>query len=105
MASTRYLALFAVLALPGCADPHQPLAPDFGQAVRANIAAQLVNPDPAPDSPGDASETDGRRMRNAIRRYQTNTVYPPQPSLASSLWKDNAPSSNTTPESSSSSQQ
>ena len=44
--------------------------------MRANIAAQLVNPEPnltlAPP------ESDGERIANAIKRYRTNRTYPLQ---------------------------
>lgn len=71
------LALLAVLALAGCMDPHEPLSADFGNSVRANIQAQLVNPEPNYSSA--FPETDGQRIENAIRRYRTNRVFPPRP--------------------------
>jgi hypothetical protein len=72
--SMKYVAVVIALALTACADPHLPLGPDFGNAVNANIAAQVVNPTPAP--PGIAY-TNGQRMENAIIRYETNKVYKP----------------------------
>jgi type IV pilus biogenesis protein CpaD/CtpE len=69
----KRLLVLAALGLAGCADPHEPLSPDFGNYVRANIAAQVVNP--APTTGG--WESDGQRIERAIRRYHTNTVYPP----------------------------
>ena len=62
-------------------DPHQALSPDFGDSVRANIAAQVVNP--APTTGG--WETDGERIQRAIRRYHTNPTYPPYAPNTSSL--------------------
>ncbi len=70
----KRLVLVAGLALVGCADPHQSLSPDFGNAVAANIAAQVVNPAPAMAG---ATDTDGQRVNNAINRYRTNKVYTP----------------------------
>ena len=65
--------VLVVLALAACADPHEPLSPDFGNYVRANIAAQVVNP--APTTGG--WDADGERIERAIQRYHTNRVYPP----------------------------
>jgi hypothetical protein len=71
----RTLILAAALALAACADPHQPLSPDFGNAVRANISAQVVNPNPAMAG---ANDMDGQRAGAAINRYYTNKVYVPR---------------------------
>ena len=69
------ILLLGVLALLGCTDPHEPLSPDFGNAVMTNIDAQVVNPAPVlgPD-PG----TDGMRVNGAIIRYRTDRVERPQ---------------------------
>ena len=75
----RLLLVFA-LGLAACTDPHEPLSADFGNSVRANIQAQLVNPEPNYSSA--FPETDGERVENAIRRYRTNHVFPPQPETA-----------------------
>jgi len=72
---SRTLILAAALALAACADPHQPLSPDFGNAVRANISAQVVNPNPAMAG---ANDMDGQRAGKAIDRYHTNKVYVPR---------------------------
>ena len=76
----KRLLLLTVVAVAGCADPSLPLAPEFGNAVHNNIAAQVVNPLPPGPS---ASDTDGQRVGNAIERYRTNTVYPPHLPLES----------------------
>lgn len=68
------LVLLAAFALVACADPHQPLSQDFGNSVAANIAAQVVNPNPGLTGPNDA---DGQRVGNAIERYRTNKVIKP----------------------------
>ena len=70
----RFVVLAAAAALAACADPHEPLSPDFGNAVRANAAAQIVNPNPPPAT----TTTDGARLNTAIHRYETNTVIQPQ---------------------------
>jgi hypothetical protein len=78
----KRLLIPVVLGLSACNyDPHQPLSADFGDSVRANIAAQVVNP--APTTGG--WETDGERIQRAIRRYHTNTTYPPYTPNTSSL--------------------
>jgi type IV pilus biogenesis protein CpaD/CtpE len=71
----KRLILLAGLALAACADPHQSLSPDFGNSVSANIAAQVVNPNPA--IAGGPTDMDGQRLGNAIDRYRNNKVYKP----------------------------
>ena len=70
----KHFVRAAALALAGCADPHAPLSPDFGNAVETNIAAQVVYPNPA--TPG-GFYTNGQRIGDAITRYETNKVYRP----------------------------
>jgi type IV pilus biogenesis protein CpaD/CtpE len=70
----KRLVLLTVLALAACADPHEPLSRDFGNAVRANIAAQVVNPNPTPVG---TIDTNGQRMGTTIDRYVNNKVYQP----------------------------
>jgi hypothetical protein len=72
------LILLALVALTSCTNPYVPLGPDFGASVNANIAAQVVNPFPAPPGP---TLTDGQRLENAYHRYETNKVYQPHPAL------------------------
>ena len=79
----KRLVLLAALGLAGCMDPHEPLSPDFGNSVRANIAAQLVNPEPNLDTA--EIETDSVRIDNALRRYRTNRTYPPRPQTGVAL--------------------
>jgi hypothetical protein len=83
----KRLALLAALGLAGCMDPHEPLSPDFGNSVRANIAAQLVNPEPNLDTA--RFETDSERIDNALRRYRTNRTYPPHGQSGTPLATDN----------------
>lgn len=70
----KRMVLLALFSLAACADPHQTLSPDFGNAVRTNIDAQVVHPTPPPGF----ANTNGQRVENAIRRYETNSVYPPR---------------------------
>lgn len=62
-------------ALGGCQQAPGPHAPDFGNAVRQNIAIQTVNdaPDLAP-----AGEFDGTRAGLMMQRYKLDKVEPPK---------------------------
>jgi len=73
------LLLLAVLTLAGCVDPHEPLSPDFGNAVNANTAVQVVNPNLTPVI--GAADTNGQRVGDAMDRYRTGKVIQPQPPL------------------------
>lgn len=69
----------SLLSLPAVlgACSNQQLSPDFGNAVKHNIAMQTVNPDRHPavmDAPG----YDGARTAAALERYQKGKVKPPQ---------------------------
>ena len=66
------VASVASLALMGCAErydkPKQTLSPSFGNAVRHNMAVQIINPEGHPDlSP---SAMDGARADEAVTRYR-----------------------------------
>jgi type IV pilus biogenesis protein CpaD/CtpE len=76
MKSTKILivaAALAPLALTACegTDPFQSkpvLHPSFGDAVRHNMAVQIINPDGHPDlSP---PPMDGARAADAVQRYR-----------------------------------
>jgi type IV pilus biogenesis protein CpaD/CtpE len=74
---TRMWATFAVAAalLGACGPTSQtkgPLHESLGDAVRHNIAAQVVDPEPEVANKGEP-EMDGRRGALAIERYQTGT--------------------------------
>jgi hypothetical protein len=71
----KRLVLLAGLTLAACTNPHEPLSADFGNAVSANIAAQVVNPYPA--APG-VTDTNGQRMEKAVDRYINNKTYQPR---------------------------
>jgi hypothetical protein len=75
----KYITFTAItmLALAGCTNPNpgEPLSPDFGNAVHANIAAQVDNP--MPNEKIGVGILDGQRFENAIDRYRTNKVYKP----------------------------
>lgn len=78
--SFRVVGLIATaLALSACSQSDLRLSPDFGAAVRQDVAAQIADPDakyvgiPAPGS-------NGARVDLAQRRYEQNQVI--QPALA-----------------------
>jgi type IV pilus biogenesis protein CpaD/CtpE len=66
------IAAVAPIALVACENPTQPkptLSPAFGDAVRHNMAVQILNPDGYADlSP---PPMDGTRAAGAVERYRT----------------------------------
>lgn len=65
------LASLAPIALAACENPTQPkhtLHPGFGDAVRHNMAVQIINPDGHPDLTPPAM--DGARAADAVERYR-----------------------------------
>jgi len=83
------LLLLPLLGLAACTDPHMVLAPDFGNSVTTNIAAQVDNP--APNMRTDVPVSDGKRISDAMQRYRTGHVYPPIPPLRSVIKEGVAP--------------
>ena len=73
----------AIAALSGCTQSSLRINPDFGSAVRQDLAAQIADPDahyegtPAPGS-------SGARVGLAQKRYDSNTVVQPSTTTASS---------------------
>jgi hypothetical protein len=84
---TGYIGLSVILAagigLSACTQSEVRLSPDFGQAVRQDMAAQIADPDahyigtPAPG-------TDGARVGLAQQRYGKGEVIQPSSTTASS---------------------
>lgn len=76
------IIILACLALSACAQSALRINPDFGSAVRQDVAAQIADPDaryqgtPAPGSRGD-------RVGLAQSRYQNNQVIQPSSTTAS----------------------
>jgi len=76
------VTVLACLALSACAQSSLRMNPDFGRAVRQDVAAQIADPDahyegtPAPGSRGD-------RVGLAQTRYQNNQVIQPSSTTAS----------------------
>ena len=82
MRPMRSVALLPILLLGGCAQPELDMSPDFGVALRQDLAAQIADPDahytgiPAPGA-------DGARAALAQTRYQKNDVIQPATMTAS----------------------
>jgi hypothetical protein len=83
------LLLLPLFALAGCADPHEALNTDFGNAVKSNMAAQIINP--GPNVTVQAASSDGRRINDAMERYRTGHVYPPIPPMETVVKPGSAP--------------
>ena len=77
-----------MLGLSACAqNPTQSemrMSPDFGDAVRENLAAQIADPDPHYVGTIAPGASDGARIDLAQTRYQKNQVIQPSTTTASS---------------------
>jgi hypothetical protein len=75
-AMLRALPILLLAGLAGCTyNPHEDFSPDFGEAVHANIASQVIYP--VPLQPSRPALNNGIRMDSAYQRYETNRVYRP----------------------------
>jgi len=72
------LTILATLSLVACTNkaPQTELNTGFGDAYYHNIAAQVINPNPANAGSG-APDLEGQRARIAIERYHTTTTVAP----------------------------
>jgi type IV pilus biogenesis protein CpaD/CtpE len=71
----RATVLVAGLALAACTTPANTPRPEFGQAVRNNMAAQIIDPNPPADMA--LPPSDGVRRALMIQRYQADEVETP----------------------------
>ena len=71
----RAIVLVAGLALAACTTPANTPRPEFGQAVRNNMAAQII--DPNPPETMELPPSDGVRRALMIQRYQADEVETP----------------------------
>ena len=82
------LIIAAALGLSACAqNPTQSemrMSPDFGDAVRENLAAQIADPDAHYVGTLAPGASDGARIDLAQTRYQQNQVIQPSSTTASS---------------------
>lgn len=70
----RLLILSSVLVLAACSSNTEPLGADFGNAVRQNRTAHIINPAPVYDRP---ATTDGERTASSFGRYIRGEVKRP----------------------------
>jgi len=78
------IVVLAALGLSGCLSPQGRLDPNYGVAVRQNLAAQIADPDAQyrRDTPPAAS---GERAQIAHERYNSGQVIPPSAPSASTI--------------------
>ena len=71
------IASLAPIALAACENPMEPkytLSPAFGDAVRHNMAVQILNPEGNPDLTPPAMN--GQRAAEVIEQYETSKTKP-----------------------------
>jgi type IV pilus biogenesis protein CpaD/CtpE len=73
--NVRPTVLVAGLVLAACSAPANTPRPEFGQAVRNNMAAHIIDPQP-PESM-ELPPSDGVRRSLMIERYQADEVESP----------------------------
>ena len=79
----RPTILVAGLVLAACNTPANTPRPEFGQAVRNNMAAHIIDPNP-PESM-ELPPSDGVRRSLMIQRYQADKVETPPLPVTSTL--------------------
>ena len=80
---TQTLILLAGVALAGCNTPADTPRPEFGEAVRANMAAHII--DPTPPESMELPPADGVRRSLMTQRYQVDKVETPREPTTSTL--------------------
>lgn len=80
---TRTLILLAGVALAGCNTPADEPRPEFGNAVRSNMAAHII--DPMPPESMELPPADGVRRSLMTGRYQVDKVETPREPTTSTL--------------------
>ena len=82
------LVVAATLGLSACAqnptESEMRMSPDFGDALRENLAAQIADPDAHYAGTIAPGASDGARIDLAQTRYQKNQVIQPSTTTASS---------------------
>ena len=71
----RATVLFAGVLLAACNTPADTPRPEFGEAVRNNMTAQIIDPNPPEDMA--LPPSDGVRRSLMIERYQSDEVESP----------------------------
>ena len=80
---TQALILLGGLVLAGCNTPADDPRPEFGEAVRSNMAAHII--DPTPPESMELPPADGTRRSLMIQRYQVDKVETPREPTTSTL--------------------
>ena len=80
---TQTLILLVGLALAGCNTPADQPRPEFGEAVRANMAAHII--DPTPPASMELPPAGGVRRSLMIQRYQVDKVETPREPTTTTL--------------------
>lgn len=91
MKKTMLFAAACLIPLAACTTANQDEgvpAPHLGEAVKRNIAAQVVNPD-APLADEGPQTMDGRRAALAQERYATGKVVQPEDTSVTQLQQNN----------------
>lgn len=65
-------------ALCACVEPAPRYEAEFGNATRASLSSQIINPD-AGNNPDPVAGLDGRAARDAINNYQKSYAQPEKP--------------------------
>ena len=79
----RATVLVAGLVLAACTTPANTPRPEFGEAVRNNMAAHII--DPNPPETMELPPSDGVRRALMIQRYQADEVETPAVPTTSTL--------------------
>lgn len=69
------LVMLASVMLVACAEPAPRVEAEFGNATRATLNAQIINPD-AGNNADPVAGLDGRAARDAINSYQKSFTKP-----------------------------
>lgn len=81
---TKYYVMFVMLGstvLAGCVEPAPRVEAEFGNATRATLNAQIINPE-AGENPDTVTGMDGRAARDAVDNYQRSFSNPkPSPNV------------------------
>lgn len=83
---TQALILLAGLTLAGCNTPADMPRPEFGEAVRTNMAAHII--DPTPPESMEVPPAEGVRRSLMMQRYQLDQVETPREPTTSNLATD-----------------
>ena len=70
--------LTIVVMLNACVEPAPRYEAEFGNATRATLNAQIINPE-AGNNPDPVTGLDGRAARDAINNYQKSYANPEKP--------------------------